>query len=301
MRSEDRWFWKAIDEIINIGRETGMPVQISHIKLALRSNLGKTARLIEMLEKARGDGVEISADIYPYTYWQSTLTVLFPDRDYENRETAAFALSEITTPEGAYLGRFKPNADYVGKTVAEIAELRGSDPVTTLIDLIREAEEHRARTGEGGVESVIATSMDEEDIARLMNWKHTNICTDGGLAGSHPRGYGSYPRFLGHYVREREIMDLPTAIHKSSGLAAKHMGIEDRGVIRAGAYADLVLFDPEAVIDRATPAEPHALSAGIARVWVNGETVFEDGATTGRRPGRVIRRSSAELKGGGDR
>ncbi|MCZ6697214.1 MAG: D-aminoacylase [Acidobacteria bacterium] len=298
VRSEDRWFWKAIDEIINIGRETGMPVQISHIKIALRSNLGKTARLFEMLDKARSDGVEISADIYPYTYWESTLTVLFPDRDYENRETAAFALSEITTPEGAYLAEFKPNPEYVGKTLAEIAALRGSDPVTTLIDLIREVEEHQARTGERGGESVIATSMDEEDVARLMNWPHTNICTDGSLAGSHPRGYGSYTRFLGRYVRDRGIMDLPTAIYKSSGLAAKHMGIEDRGVIRPGAYADLVLFDPDVVIDRSTPAEPHALSLGIERVWVNGESVFEDGRTTGLRPGRVIRRASGEVTGG---
>ena len=96
-------------------------------------------------------------------------------------------------------------------------------------------------------------------------------------------------------------MDLPTAIHKSSGLAAKHMGIEDRGVIRPGAYADLVLFDPGAVIDRATPAEPHALSDGIARVWVNGESVFEDGRTTGLRPGRVIRRSSTGMTGGAGR
>ncbi len=290
VRSEDRWFWEAIDEIIMIGREAGLPVQISHIKLALRKNLGQAARLLEILDGARRAGVEVTADIYPYTYWQSTLTVLFPDRDFENRETAAFALSEITTPEGARLGEYRPNPDYEGMTLKEIAELRGSDPVTTLIELIREAEALRLKTGDESVESVIATSMDEEDVARLMAWPHTNLCTDGELDGSHPRGYGSYPRFLGRYVRERGVVDLPTAVRKASGLAAEHMGIADRGVIRPGAYADLVLFDPDAVLDRATPDDPHALSVGIERVWVNGQPVFADGRVTGRRPGQVIRR-----------
>jgi N-acyl-D-amino-acid deacylase len=291
VRSEDRWFWDAVKEIITIGREARLPVQISHIKLAMRENLGQVARLVGILDEARAAGVDVTADIYPYTYWHSSLTVLIPDRDYENRETATFALSEITTPEGAWLGEFRPNPDYIGKSIAEIAQIRGTDPVTTFMDLIREAEEYRERTGEEDVEGVIAKSMDEADIEQLMNWPHTNLCTDGALDGSHPRGFGSYPRVLGHYVRERRVMDLATAIHKSSGLAADHMGFTERGVIRPGMYADLVLFDPGTVIDRATPEEPHAPSVGIQRVWVNGEAVYEDGRTTENRPGRVLRRS----------
>jgi N-acyl-D-aspartate/D-glutamate deacylase/CubicO group peptidase (beta-lactamase class C family) len=289
IRSEDRWFWDAIGEIIEIGRETEMPVQVSHIKLALRRELGKANRLIEILDEARASGVDISADIYPYPYWESTLTVLFPDRDFENRETAEFALSQITTPEGAHLGIYKPNPEYAGKTLREISDMRGTDPATTLMDLIREAQVYEEKTGEADVESVIATSMDEADIERLMNWPHTNLCTDGSLVASHPRGFGSYPRFLGRYVRERQIMDLATAVHKSSGLAATHMGFRDRGAIRPGMKADLVLFDPDGVLDHATPASPEALSIGIERVWVNGEIVFENGQTTGRRPGQVIR------------
>ena len=140
------------------------------------------------------------------------------------------------------------------------------------------------------VETVIATSMQEADIERLMRWPHTNLCTDGSLAGSHPRGFGSYPRFLGRYVRERRIMDLATAVHKASQLAATHVGIRDRGAIGPGMMADLVLFDPTTVLDRATPQAPHALSVGIHTVWVNGEIVYENGRTTGRLPGRVIRR-----------
>jgi len=123
----------------------------------------------------------------------------------------------------------------------------------------------------------------------LMTWPHTNLCTDGSLVASHPRGFGSYPRFLGRYVRERQIMDLATAVHKSSGLAAENTGLHDRGVIRPGKKADLVLFDPDRVLDHATPESPEALSVGIERVWVNGEIVFEDGATSGKRPGQVIR------------
>jgi N-acyl-D-amino-acid deacylase len=290
VRSEDRHFWEAVYEAIAIGRAAEIPVQISHIKLALRKNLGRTERLIGILDGARAAGVEITADIYPYTYWESTLSVLIPDGDFENREKAEFALSQVTTPDGAYLGAYKPNPEYAGKTLREVAEMRGVDPVTALIDLILEAEAFRKETGDDDVESVVATSMQEADIEHLMNWPHTNLCTDGELAGSHPRGFGTYPRFLGRYVRKRGIMDLASAVHKATALAAAHVGIGDRGAIQPGMMADLVLFDPSSVLDRATPAQPHALSVGIQRVWVNGEIVYENGRTTDRRPGRVIRR-----------
>jgi len=288
IRSEDQWFWDAIDEIIEIGRVTEMPVHVSHVKLALRRELGKAQQLIDLLDQARAGGIDITADIYPYTYWESTLTVLFPNRDFDNREAAEFALSEVTTPEGAYLSVFKPNPDYVGRSILDISHARETDPATTLMDLIREARLYQEQSGETDVESVVAVSMDEEDIRRLMNWPHTNLCTDGSLVASHPRGFGSYPRFLGRYVRERQVMDLATAVHKSTGLAARHMGIRDRGTIAPGLKADLVLFDPETIIDHATPSAPEALSAGIRQVWVNGVTVFENGEVSGKYPGQVI-------------
>jgi len=158
------------------------------------------------------------------------------------------------------------------------------------MELVREARAYRGATGEEGVEQVIATSMEEADVERLMRWPHTNLCSDGSLVDAHPRGFGSFPRFLGRYVRERGVLDLPTAVARSSGLAARHMGIHDRGLVRVGMLADLVLFDPAEVLDRATPEEPHAVSAGIRTVWVNGEVVYVDGRASGRRPGRVIRR-----------
>ncbi len=289
IRSEDRDFWNALEEVITIGREARLPVQVSHLKLAMRSLWGQADRLLARLDQARAEGIEVTADLYPYTYWQSTLTVLFPERDFDNRETAELVLREIAAPEGLLLARFDPQPSYVGKTVAEVARLRGADPATTLMELIREAQALERQTG-GSAEAVIGTSMAEEDIERLLTWPHTNVASDGQLAGRHPRGFGTYPRVLGRYVRERGVLTLEEAVRKMTSLAAENVGVADRGLIRDGMYADLVLFDPVTVMDRATPEEPHALSSGIHRVWVNGVLVYEAGRTTGERPGRVIRR-----------
>jgi N-acyl-D-amino-acid deacylase len=289
IRSEDYAFWQAVDEIIAIGREAKLPVQISHAKLAMRSLWGRADSLIALLDAARAQGIDVTADIYPYLYWQSTLTVLFPKRDFENRQAAEFALTETSTPGGLLLGRYDPNPSYAGKTIAEISALRGTDSVTTLIDLIRESEEMRKATGRS-TQSVIGTSMVEADVERIMRWPHTNLSTDGALNGPHPRGFGAFPRFLGRYVRERKVMSLEEAVRRMTSLAAEHVGIRDRGRIAPGMFADLVLFDPATVIDRATPREPHVTSVGIERVWVNGVDVLRNGTTTGARPGRVLRR-----------
>jgi N-acyl-D-amino-acid deacylase len=145
-------------------------------------------------------------------------------------------------------------------------------------------------TGETNVESVIATSMEEVDIEKLMKWEHMSISTDGELDGAHPRGYGTYARFLGRYVRERQVMALPQAVRKTTSLPAAQMGFLNRGRIAPGFKADLVLFDPETVIDQATPTDPHAISIGIDRVWVNGKLVYEDRNTTGQYPGVALKR-----------
>jgi|CXWL01.1.fsa_nt_gi N-acyl-D-amino-acid deacylase len=289
IRSEDRTFWDAIDEILAIGREAKLPVQISHVKLAMRNLWGEAPRLLALLDAARAEGIDVTADIYPYLYWHSTLTVLFPDRDFENLAVARQVLAEIAPPEGLLLGRYRPNPAYAGRTVADIAKERGEAPEVTLVTLIRDAETMRAK-GEQGVESVIATSMVQEDLDRLLSWPHTNLCTDGELDGRHPRGFGSYPRVLGRDVRERGVLTLEAAVHKMTGLAADHVGLRERGRLVPGAYADLVLLDPATVLDRATTSDPHAVAQGIERVWVNGRVVFAVGKTTGERPGLVLRR-----------
>ncbi len=296
IRSEDRTFWEAIDEILAIGREAKIPVQISHIKLAMRTLWGEAPRLLALLDAARAQGIDVTADIYPYLYWHSTLTVLFPERNFESLEVARQVLAEIAPPEGLLLGRYLPNPAYAGRTVADIARERGEAPEVTLIALIRDAEALR-RQGKEGVESVIATSMVEGDLEKLLAWPQTNLCTDGELDGRHPRGFGSYPRVLGRYVRERGALGLEQAVHKMTALAADHVGIKDRGRLVPGAFADLVLFDPATVIDRATTSDPHALATGIERVWVNGRTVFAGGAASGLRPGRVLRREGSPRGG----
>lgn len=293
VRSEDRWFIEAIDEAIEIGRAADIPVQVSHIKLAMTSLWGRTAEIIEKMDAARSAGIDISADIYPYTYWQSDMMVLLPERDITDRAEVAFALNEIAPAEGLWFTRFDPNPEYVGKTLAEVAKLRDSDVVTTFMELIALSQSMQQESGKG-VDMIIGTSMSEEDIRTLMSWPHSNICTDGGLDDLHPRGAGSFPRVLGRYVREQGLLSLETAIHKMTGLAAQHMGFEDRGVIRPGASADLVLFDPETVIDHATPQNPSALSTGIHKVWVNGTVVYQNGNKTGAQPGKFISRKTGD-------
>jgi N-acyl-D-amino-acid deacylase len=303
IRSEDRWFWQAIDEIIAIGREAKLPVQISHMKLGMIPLWGLADSLIRVLDRARASGVAITADVYPYTYWQSTLTVLYPKRDFANLAETERILREIATPEGLLLGNYAPNSTYVGKTVAEIAALRKEPPSRTLMALIRDANAMRknreagAENGvvSGVVESVIATGMDEADIAKILAWPHSNICSDGMLDGPHPRGYGAFSRILAKYVRTDHTLSLEEAIRKMTSAAAEHAGLAKRGRIAPGYHADLTLFDPATVQDRSTPKEPHLTSTGIAQVWVNGRSVWRDGRTTGERPGQVLRRQAMSV------
>ena len=284
VRSEDRGFWPAIDELLEIGRVTGMPVQLSHAKIAMRRIWGQADRLLAKLDSARARGTQVTLDVYPYLYWQSTLRVLFPEGNYGDVKEARFALDQVSPADGLLLGRFEPDSSYAGKTVAQIAALRHQDPAVTLVALIKESE--------GKAESVIGTSMIEPDLVKLLAWPYGNICTDGELDGRHPRGYGTFPRVLGRYVREQHVVPLAEMIRKMSALAAENVGIQRRGRLEPGWYADLVLFDPNTVIDHATPQDPHALSTGIARTWVNGIEVYRDGLTTGARPGQVLRRST---------
>jgi len=222
--------------------------------------------------------------------------VMFPERNFEDTEAARFAVEELAAPEDMLIPVFEPDPALAGKTLAEISAIRGTDPPTTLMDLIREAEALRRKkgssVGEDDVESVIATSMREADIEKLMRWPFINFCTDGELAGTHPRGFGSFPRILGRYVRELHVLTLEEAIRKMTSQAASNVGLRERGRLEPGAVADLVLFDPETVIDRATALAPQTTSVGIELVWVNGRPVWQGGQTSGRTPGLVLRRGA---------
>lgn len=291
IRSEDINLDEAIDETIEIGRATGMPVQISHIKIAKMDRWGHAPLILAALQQARADGIDITADCYPYDFWNSTLRVLFPNRDYTNPASAEFAVNQLFDPEKSILVNYAPQPAYARKTVGEIARIRQETPAKTLMFLIAEAEafEKKYPDYDGDIETIMGKSMDDADVISFLTWPHTNICSDGGWSG-HPRGHGAFTRVLGRYVREKKIMPLETAIYKMTGLAAEHLGITDRGLVKADYYADLVLFDPAKVIDNADIQDSKALSTGIEKVWVNGQLIYEGQKATGRYPGMFVGR-----------
>ena len=290
IRSEDISMHEAIDEIIELGREAKLPVLISHIKIALKDEWGTANRLIATLQKARAEGIDITADCYPYDFWNSTLRVLFPNKNFTNPAAALFAAEHLFDPEGSVLVRFAPDTSYKGKSIAQIARMRNETPAQTLLYLVATADQYAKDHPEAtGIETIMGKSMTEEDIVPFLSWAHTNICSDGGNGG-HPRGYGSFTRVLHRYVNEMKIMSWETAIHKMTGLAAEHTGIKERGFIIPGYYADLVLIDPETVKDHADISNSKALSDGIQKVWVNGMPVYEHKSFLGKFPGVFVGR-----------
>lgn len=292
IRSEDQYFWEAVDEVINIGREARLPVQVTHIKLAMTRWWGQSDVLIAKLDDARASGVDITADVYPYPAWTTSfswLTTLFPDRDLDRREGAEYILNDMLSPDGILIPTYTPEPAYNGMTIAEISQIRETDPATTLMDLLKD---EMALEDDRPASMMLGFAMNEPDIENIMAWPHTVIGSDGALAGVHPRGYGAFTRYLGHYIRSRQVLSLEEGVRRITSLAAQQIGIVNRGAIEEGLFADLVLFDPETVEDRSTPADPHIPSVGIARVWVNGQLVYADGAVTSNRPGRPVRRAA---------
>jgi len=296
MRSEDIGLADAIDEIISIGREAKLPVQISHFKIALKDDWGTAPAVLANLEYARQQGIDITADCYPYEYWYSTLRVLFPKTDYTNIESAKFAVDQAIDPAGSVIFPFAPDKNYEGKTVSEIAAMRRETPAQTIISLIAMVDDYEKKNpNSDDVEGIIGKSMTDEDITKLLSWSNTNICSDGG-DGGHPRSHGAFTRVLGYYVRNKKIMSLENAIYKMTSLAAEHAGLSDRGIIAPGYYADLVLLDPATVKDNATIQNPMALSDGIDKVWVNGKIVYENKQSTHRYPGMFLKKATSNYE-----
>ena len=290
IRSEDIQLKDAIDEIIEIGKRTGIPVKLSHIKIANKKDWGKAGQVIQILDSARKAGIDITADVYPYTFWNSTLRVLFPDKKFTSLKSAELATQQLFDPNESVLVRFAPNPSYAGKTISAIAKERNESAPATLIQLIKMAEAYKkANPGAGSVEALAGKSMLEADVIDFMRWEHANFCSDGA-AGGHPRGYGAFTRILGKYIREQKILSLSAAIHKMTGLTAKHLQIENRGLIAAGNFADLVLLNPDIIEDHATIENSKALSTGIKMVWVNGELVYQNQNATNQFPGVLIKK-----------
>jgi N-acyl-D-aspartate/D-glutamate deacylase len=291
IRSEDLHMDEAIDEIIEIGRQTKMPVQVSHIKIANKLNWGTANLILEKLNQARKTGVNISADVYPYTFWNSTLRVLFPGKDFDNLASAEMATKQLFDPNESVLVQFAPNPNYVGKTITAIGVERNEQPAQALISLIQLAEDFKKANPNytGSVEAIAGKAMSEEDVKTFLAWPESIICSDGN-AGGHPRGYGAFTRVLGKYVRESNLMPLEKAIYKMTGQSADFFGFKNRGRIAVGNFADLVLLDPATVMDEANLKNSKALSKGIEMVWVNGQLVYQAQKATGNLPGVLIKR-----------
>lgn len=296
LRSEDRYLFEAVDELLQVGREAEVPVQISHIKLAALDIWGQANKLFDQLNAARAEGIEVTADIYPYTYWHSTLTVLLPNRDFHDLEAARFALEKLAPADGLTLADYAPDPTLVGMTVADVATDWEMSDEAAYLKLIRDAYDGFANDenvvlGKEIRESVIGASMSESDIETLIAWQHTNICSDG-MEDGHPRGHGAFPRALRMYVREKGIVTLEEMIRKMTSLAAANVGIANKGQIRPGFSADLVLFDVDTVTDNATIEDSQRVSEGIVAVWVNGVPVWREQKTTGNFPGQFVGRAN---------
>lgn len=290
MRDEDDEVESAVRELIDIGARSGGPAHMSHAKISTMRLWGAAPRIIAQLDAARAAGIDVSADVYPYTAWNTTMRILFPNANFVDPSGPAAIFRDVVPADKIVFEAYAPNPALVGRTVADIAQERGSDPATLYVRLMQDVLAYQAaHPDDQGSEGIIGFGMDERDVERFMAWPNTSICSDGA-DGGHPRGYGSFARVLGVYVRERHVIGLEDAVRKMTQLNASQLGIADRGVLKRGAFADIVIFDPETVIDRATMREPTLMATGFHMVMVNGQVVYRDGVRTEARPGRIVKR-----------
>jgi N-acyl-D-amino-acid deacylase len=279
IRDEEDGFYEATKEAIRIGKEAKLPVQISHIKMGNKNVWGKSADSIALIETGQKAGFDITADAYPYTAWGSTITVLVPSRQHEDRSEVETGLFNVGGADKVLITVCAAHRDYEGKTLAEIAQSKGISPAEVYIEIVKD----------GGA-SVVCNSMSEADVKNFYQRPWVMVSSDGGIGGRHPRGTGTFPRVLGKFVRENNWFSLEEAVRKMSAMPAKRLNLKDRGLIKKGMKADLVLFDKDKVIDRNTFTEPQILSEGIETVWVNGKTAWDGGKVTGNLSGEILRR-----------
>src|SRR4030088_1739621 len=329
MRSEGNRLLEAIDELLRISKEAGIPAEIYHIKAAGQPNWGKADAMLAKIEDARKAGLKITADMYTYTAAGTGLDACLPPwtqdggypalfkrlRDPATREKIA---AEVRTPsdkwENLYLAAGAPEKillvgfkseklkPLTGKSLAEIAKMRGKDPVETIMDLISEDESR--------IESVYFL-MSEDNVKKELAKPWVSFGSDEASqapegvflkSNPHPRAYGNFARVLGKYARDEKVITLPEAVRRLSALPAHRLGLHDRGLLKAGYYADVVVFDPKTVTDHGTFLKPQQLATGVTDVLVNGQPVLKDSEATGVHAGRVVRgRSWKGWKDGGCR
>jgi N-acyl-D-amino-acid deacylase len=317
MRNEGNNVLDAIDEALAIGAAASVPVHISHIKCTGKPNHGRSAEVLAVLQKARADGVRVTADQYAYDASSTGLDVLFPSAELDvGREQFAARLRDDSEFRAKIHRALVTKMDEVGFgdfSYARIASAKADAELNGL--LLSEAAQKRLQRSDRDAQADMAIAlyeasptarvgmvyhtMAEQDVERFMREDWIAVASDAGIRAEvnvdrpHPRGSGNNPRVLGHYVRERGVTDLPTAIFKMTSLPASIFGLQDRGELRVGAFADLVVFDPAKIVDHATFAEPLRHPEGIRMVFVNGEIAVNEDQLTGVRAGRVLRHETA--------
>lgn len=315
MRSEGDRLEEAVDELIDIARRSGAPAEIYHLKMAGRSNWGKFDAVVKKIEAARAEGLKITTDMYTYTAGATGLDAAMPTwvqaggleawiARLKDPAIRARVAAEMQKPgsdwENLYLGAgadkmilsgFKSAAlkPLTGKTLAEVAKMRGKSPEETAMDLVVE---------DGSRVGTVYFLMSEDNVRAQVKLPWMSFGSDAASqsaegdflkSGAHPRTYGNFARLLGRYVRDERLISLEEAVRRLTSLPASNLGITDRGALKPGYYADVVVFDPGAVADRATFEAPHQYSVGVRDVFVNGVAVLKDGAHSGATPGRAVR------------
>jgi N-acyl-D-amino-acid deacylase len=314
IRSEGDDVTDAIDEAINIGRQAGIPVEISHFKVTYRPNWGRSVHTLAQVERARSEGIDVTVDQYPYIASSTSLNTVLPSWVFSGgKDSLMFRLRDAGTRKKikmemvgnlkkkqlknyayAVVARFEADTTLNGKNISEINELQGRKSKA-----IEEAETVLRMVEEGSAQMVFF-SMNEEDVKRIMQYPFSMIASDAGIArfgeGSpHPRTYGTNARVLGHYVRELKVLRLEEAIRRMTSLPAQKFQLRDRGLLREGMAADLVVFDENTVSDASTFSKPHAFSKGFAYVIVNGTLTLANGGHTGARAGKILKGPGASL------
>jgi N-acyl-D-amino-acid deacylase len=279
MRDEEEGVLDAVAEAIRIGSDANIPVQISHIKAGNASVWGKSTDILALIENARAAGVDVLADQYPYTAWQSGLGIVVRSRQFQDPDAVRAGLEAIGGGNRLQIVGYEPDPSVNGMRLDEAAAAWSMSEVDAYMDMM-------AKGGSG----VIGHTMSEDDVDRFMASEFVMTASDGGIGSAHPRGAGAFARVLGHYVRERGVITLERAVQRGAAMPAARLGLNDRGMIAPGRRADLVAFDAATIHARSTFRYSLRQAEGVHCTWVAGVVVWADGESTGASPGGALRR-----------
>ena len=279
---------KSMEEFRFIAKEARIPGQYSHIKLAVPAVWGQAGAVNKWFSDSRRSGMDITADVYPYSYWQSTITVLVPEAKWGSAGAWNEAFAGVGGADKVILANYSPNPSWVLKGFGQLAKEQGKTPGEIAVEVVKKT--HFAGSSE--TESIICRAMTEADVVEFLKDPFTMFCSDGLHGGSHPRGAGAFPRIFGFYVREQKVLKIEEAVRKATSLPAKRFGFKDRGALRKGMIADIVIFDADRIRDLSTIQDAKRFSEGVVHVLVNGVLVLEKERMTGARPGIAVRRST---------